>query len=157
MAGNLNRNNLSPLGFQFKVDRTPNMEYHVQGASFPGMNLGVATIGTGFVKIPTPGNISYDSFSVTFKVNENLKSYTEIFDWMVALGHPDGLYQYDNRKSDCSLIILNSNKRPQVSVKFTDCFPTYISPINFDATMEDVQYVTATVNFTFLRMFFQDI
>lgn len=155
---NIDVNNLSPLGFVFKLHRLPNTEFHVQGASFPGMSLGVATVGTGFVRIPMPGNISYDTFSVTFKVNENMKSYTDIFDWMVSLGHPDNLDpQFENIKSDASLVILNSSKRPQISVKFTDCFPTYISPIEFDTTMEDVQYVTATANFTFLRMYFEEL
>jgi hypothetical protein len=154
----LDLNNLSPLGFIFKLKELPNTEIHVQGASFPGMTLGVASVGTGFVRIPTPGNISYDTFSITFKVSENLKSYTDIFDWMVSLGHPDRLNgQYENIKSDASLVILNSSKRSQVNVRFTDCFPTYISPINFDTTLTDVEYVTCTANFAFLRMYFEDI
>lgn len=154
----IDRNNLSPMGFVFKLAELPTTEFHIQGAQFPGMNLGVATIGTGFVRIPTPGNISYDTFSITFKVSENLKSYTDIFDWMVSLGHPDKLEgQYKNIKSDATLVILNSSKRPQTKVKFTDCFPTYISPIDFDTTMSDVQYVTCTAQFAFLRMYFEDI
>lgn len=153
----IDRNNLSPLGFQFKVAEAPNTEYQIQGCQFPGMNLGVASVGTGFVRIPTPGNLSYDSFSITFKVSESLKSYTEIFNWMVTLGHPDDLNQYRDRKSDCSLLILNSSKRPQVRVKFTDCFPVSLSPIDFDTTLEDVQFVTATASFAFLRMYFEDI
>lgn len=150
-------NNLSPLGFQFKLNRTPNTEYHVQGVSFPGMSLGVTTIGTGFVRIPEPGNISYETFSVTFKVTEDLASYTEIFNWMVQLGHPDNLDQYKDVKSDTSLIILNNKKRPIINVKFTDCFPVYLSPIQFDTTQTSVEYVTATVSFTFLRMYFEDL
>lgn len=150
-------NNLSPLGFQFKLNRTPNTEYHVQGVTFPGMSLGVANVGTGFVKIPMPGNISYDTFTVTFKVTEDLTSYTEIFDWMVQLGHPDNLEQYKEVKSDSSLIILNNKKNPIINVKFTECFPVYLSPIQFDTTMQTVEYVTATVAFTFLRMNFENL
>jgi len=160
MAGlnNVDINNLSPLGFVFKINNLPNTEFHVQGASFPGMSLGVARIGTGFVRIPTPGNIDYDTFSITFKINENMSSYRDVFDWMVSLGHPDNLdTQYQNIKSDASLVILNSSKRPNINVKFTECFPTLISPIEFDTTLEDVQYLTATASFTFLRMFFEDI
>jgi hypothetical protein len=150
-------NTLSPLGFQFKLARTPNAEYQVQGCSFPGMSLGVAQIQTGFVKIPEPGNISYETFSVTFKVSEDLSSYLEIFNWMVELGHPDTLEQYRNPKSDASLVILNNKKRPSFSVKFTEVFPVYLSPIQFDTTMATVEPVTATAQFTFLRMYFDNL
>lgn len=150
-------NNLSPLGFQFKLSRAPNTEYHVQGVQIPGMTLGVTTVGTGFVRIPMAGNISYDTFSVTFKVTEDLTSYLEIFNWMMELGHPDNLDQYKNIKTDCSLVILNNKKNPMINVKFTEVFPVYLSPIQFDTTMQSVEPVTATVSFTFLRMYFENL
>lgn len=149
-------NGLPTIGFKLVLDRIPNVEFFVQRASLPGMNLGVAEIGTGFVKIPTPGNISYDTFSVSFRVDEDMKAYKEIFDWMVELGHPDDLDQYKNSKSDAKLLILNSKKNPSVAFTYTDAFPVYLSDISFDITMNDIQYVTATAAFRFLRMYHGD-
>jgi len=153
----IQNNLLSPIGFQFVLTRTPNIEYLVQNVSIPGMQLGNADVPTPFVRIVQAGNLTYDNLSVTFKISENLESYLEIFNWMEALGHPDEFDQYADLRSDAKLIILNSAKRPTFEVTFTNIYPTSISDVNFDATLGDVQYLNATATFAFDRMRFKSI
>lgn len=147
-------NMLSPLNFGLVMERTPNVNYLVQKVQIPGLNLGTADIATPFVRIINPGNLAYGDFQVTFKVGENMTNYMEIFNWMVTLGHPDSLDQFDNIKSDATLFIMNSAKRPQIKIKFTDCIPTALSAINLDTTLPSVQYVDATVSFRFQRFYY---
>ena len=155
---NINLNYLSPLGFRFGLNIMPNVEFHVQGVEIPGVNLGIADVASPFVRIPLSGNMTYDAFSVTFKITENFESYNEVFNWMVSLGHPDNLNpQYEKITSDASIAILNSSKRPNVNIRFTDCLPISISPITMDTTLTDVEYVTATAQFRFLRMYVEKI
>lgn len=151
----IENNFLSPIGFALKIDRTPNVDYAVQQVSVPGLNIGSIQTPTPFARITHPGNISYDELRVTFKVGENLGSYFEIFNWMVALGHPDNFSQYRDIKSDGSLVILNSAKRPNIVAKFTNMYPTTLTSLEFDATMTDVQYATADVTFAFDRIFYE--
>lgn len=148
-------NFLSPINFVFKLDILPNTQYNVQHVTIPGMTLGVAETASPFVKIFNPGNVQYEPVEVTFKVGENMSDYLEIFNWMVSLGHPDSLAQFQNIKSDASIIILNSAKNPSMNIRFTDCFPISLSPLEMNTTLEDVQYVTARAAFKFQRFYYE--
>ena len=151
------QNNLSQLNFKFRLDRTPEIEYRAQTVTFPGMTLGTATVPTPFVPIPMPGNLSYDELTLSFLVGENMKDYLSIFDWMVALGHPDNLEQYRDWRSDCTLFILNSNLKPNVQVRFTDAYPVSLTGVEFDTTLTDTQYATASVSFRFTRWYIEPL
>jgi hypothetical protein len=159
-----NQNFLSPFGFRLNLQRTPNLNFFVQSVSLPGVNLGFATTPTPFVPIPQPASISYGDLSVTFKVAEDLSDYLELYNWMQDIGLSFGFdaaarltQDYPvgdpNRgfKSDLTVSILNSALRPNLRFKFIDAFPIDVSSIDMDTTLTDVNYVTATATFKFLR------
>jgi hypothetical protein len=155
---NIEQNNLSLLNYRFRLSNTPNLEYKAQQISIPGMNLGAAAVPTPHVPLYFAGNITYDELSITFLVGEQLKDYLEIYNWMIRLGYPDRLEQYRNPEPiDCSVLILDSTFNPYINVRFTDIFPTSLSGIDFDSTLSEVQYATATVNFRFNRYYFDII
>lgn len=151
------QNNLSQLNFKFKLDRTPEIEYRAQSVQLPGLSLGTANVPTPFVPIPMPGNITYDDLTISFLVGENMKDYLSIFDWMVALGHPDNLEQYRDWRSDCSVFILDSNLKPNLQYRFTDAYPINLSGVEYDTTLTETQYVTATVTLRFTRWYIDNI
>lgn len=153
----LEQNNLSLLNYKFKLSATPNIEYRVQTLQLPGMDLGEAVMPTPFVRITNPGNITYGDLSVTFLVGEEMKDYLEIYSWMVKLGHPDSYDQYTGERYDASVLILSSAMRPIINVRFTDIYPSSISSIDFDTTLAEVQYATATATFRFNRMYYDAI
>lgn len=154
----IQNNMLSPLGFNLKINITPNVNYLVQQVILPGINIGSADVATQLgLRLANPGNITYQDLTINFKVGEDLSDYLEIYNWMIAIGHPDKLSQYIDKKSDASLVILNSARNPIISVRFTDMYPTSLSPIHFDATMADVQYVTAEATFRFNRFYYDTI
>lgn len=151
------QNNLSQLNFKFKLDRTPEIEYRAQSVQLPGLNLGTANVPTPFVPIPMPGNLTYDDLNITFLVGENMRDYLSIFNWMVALGHPDNLEQYRDWRSDCSVFILDSNLKGNLQYRFTDAYPIGLSGIEYDTTLTETQYATATVTLRFTRFYINDI
>ena len=155
----MSQNNfLSPLNYSFVLDRTPKTNYSIQHVSIPGINLGSANIPTPFVRVVNPGNITYTDLAITFKLGDDLADYLEIYDWMIALGHPDNLDpQYKNIRSDARVVIFNGTKNPVMDVSFTDMFPSSLSAINFDSTLTDIQYITRTATFTFNRMYYNKI
>lgn len=154
---NIEQNNLSLLNFKFKLDRTPQIEYRIQTVELPGLSLGSADQPTPFVTIPRPGNLSYNDLNITFLVGENLRDYLSVFDWMVALGKPDNFEQYRDWFSDCNVFVLNSNLKPVFSYRFTDVYPIELSGINYDTTLSEVQYATATVTFKYTRFYIDPI
>jgi hypothetical protein len=157
-----NRNFLTPLGFKFNLSRTPKVDFFSNSANIPGINLGVAIQPNYLKDIPIPGDkLSYEDFNLKFIVDENMENYLEIHNWMRGLGYPESIAEYDQWRlsdptntsdpnvSDATLIVYNSNYHSNITVKFKGLFPTSLSTINFDSTMTDVQYVTATVNFKY--------
>ena len=61
---------------------------------------------------------------------------------------PDDNSSFQER-SDATLIILNSNYQEAGTIKFRDLFPTELTGIPFDATIEQQQYYTATAIFKY--------
>ena len=51
--------------------------------------------------------------------------------------------------SDIILTILKSNKNPNYSIVFKDAFPTSLSGIVFNTTLEDVGYLEASTKFRY--------
>ena len=96
------------------------------------------------------------------KVDEDLKNYMIIHNWMTGLGFPESFQQFknlttdedgqDDRKlqyCDGTLHILNSNYRDTAMVKFKDLFPTSLTSLDFTASDNDVNYFTAEVTFKY--------
>lgn len=157
MPTNPDLNNLALTRFRLKLDAIPEIEYRVQSVELPGFTLGTVDVPSPLVRIPFSGNISYDELTLTFLVGENLKDYLSITNWMKSLGYPEGLAQYNYTHHDGSVLILDSNMRPILDVKFSSIFPVNISSLSFDSTLSDVQYATATVSFRYTSMEYKPI
>lgn len=150
-----NFNNLQQNKFKFTLDRLPNVEFRVQRAAVPGVTLGSIDFPTPFTKIPTPGHMTFDDFSISFTVGENLEEYIEILDWMTEIGQPEHLGQqrpvFRDNMSAASLIILDSASTPNFNVEFTEMFPVGLSSLEFDTQIQGSQYVIATASFRYTR------
>ena len=155
----INQSFLSPLGFKLQIKKTPTVNYFVQSVNIPQVSLGTADVETPFSKIPLPGTkLTYGYLQATFKIDEDMKNYIELYDWLKGIGFPDNFAQYGNIAaagltsgdgvySDITLIVLSSAMNPNMEITFYDCFPVDLSAIEFDSTSVDVQYATATVSF----------
>lgn len=158
-----NKNFLSPLGFKFVIKKTPNVNFFVQSVNLPNVNLGETQLPTPFRRVPIAGDhLEYGDLTITFKVDEDLKNYLEIFNWIKAIGFPNNFdehkavdpkfvktYSGEGIYSDAALIILSSAMNPIHEVLFRDAFPVSLTDFNFDARSTDVEYVEATASFKF--------
>mgnify|MGYP003339237622 CR=1 FL=1 len=154
-----NTNFLSPLGFKMTIKRSPHLNFFVQSATLPGVSIASADVDTPFTKIPYPGTrLTFGNFQVTFKIDEEMNNYLEIFNWLKAIGFPDNFDQYSTIAnkgvmsgegvfSDITLLVLSSAMNPIHEITFRDCFPVDLSALTFDSTSADVEYLTATVTF----------
>lgn len=166
-----NRNFLSPIGFQFTIDRLKGVDFFCQTATIPGVNMAAPSTGTRFNKIYHPGDeLEYEELYIKFLIDENMKNYHQVHDWMREITTPYSSREFAfnrggipsqnpvNRrteeppsilnnqwKSDCSLFILSSNYRPVAEFIFRDAFPVALTPLEFDSTVQDVNYFTSTI------------
>jgi hypothetical protein len=167
---------LSPLGFDFRIKKLPNVNYFVQAVNLPGVQLGEAVLPTPFIAVPIPGDhMLFGDLTITFRIDENMDNYVEVFNWIQYLGFPESfnqskeLYEKDGMKgltglrnvqrtqrslgdggiSDATLTVLNSASNPNISIDFQDAFPTALSDLQFDTRMADVEFLEATASFRF--------
>lgn len=165
----INRNMLSPTGFTFNIQRLPGMVFFVQTVTLPGIALGSTEQPTPFKNIPVYGDhITYGDLDVTFKINEDLSNYIEIFDWITGIGFPDNFsqhadliktpsYQGGGVESDASLTIHSSAMNPIIRINITDLFPISLSPIEMNTLDTNIEYITATASFRFNNYTFTKI
>ena len=162
-----NRNFLAPTGFKLVLNRSPKVAFFSNAANLPGITLGEATQPTYLKDIPTPGDkIVFDDFNIRFLVDEDLKNYMELQNWIRGLGYPETLKEiYDLQDeerdvdmsksntmdiySDGTLTVLGSNQNPIFKVVFSDLWPYNLTTLNFDATDTDVNFFTAEVGFKY--------
>lgn len=158
-----NLNNFIPTGFKFFVDKIPNVSYFCQAASLPGLTAGQAIIPTPLRDIPIAGDkAQLNEFRIRFIIDEELKNWLEIYNWIVGLTYPENSEQYEQLfksgnslsafgglYSDGSLYILSSHKNAQYKVNFTNMFPVILTDIDMDSSLGDIDAITADVSFQY--------
>lgn len=156
-----NPNFLNPINFRFVLHRAPTLNFFTIDASMPSVSLDAVYQATPFIRIPKPSTkLSFGKFNMTFKVDEDFTNYNEIYDWMSHLGLAEGFPDYANNIDketnatgrgpvcDCSLIILNSSKKPNIEVRMRDVFPTELGSIEFAVDAGDVRFASCRAEFT---------
>ena len=155
-----NKNFLSPLNFRFSLKRAPHVNFFIQAVNLPGLSLPEIDVSNPLIRVPYAGDhLLYDELQITYKVDENLRNYMELHEWIRALGKRsfDEYRAIANKpkttgeslKSDISLTILTSNKNANYEVVFKDAFPTNVSGVDFKTTDEDVDYIEASATFRY--------
>lgn len=171
LSGIENRNFLSPVGFKFVISKLRGVDFFCQAANIPSISMGTATQGTRFNQVKQPGDeLAYEDLSIRFLVDENLKNWYQVHDWMREITTPysscefgfdraslpsvNNIYRRvpdekgsptNQWKCDCSLFILSGNYSPVAEFIFRDAFPITLTTLQFDSSVPDIQYFTAEV------------
>ena len=154
-----NRNFLSPVGFKFTLAKYPKISFFSNSARIPELSLGTAIQPSYLKDIDVPGEkLTYGDLTIRFLVDENMKNYMAVHNWLKGIGFPETPQQFADQTtdkdglrdplevfSDGSLHILNSNFQDVAIVKFNDLFPVALTSLEFDATETDINYFTAEV------------
>jgi len=147
-----NKNFLSPLGFKFTIKKTPHVNYFVQSVNLPSVTLGSTAMPTPHLRIPVAGDhITYGDLTITFKVDEAMANYLELYNWIKAIGKPESYDQYnaDEVYSDATLTVLSSAMNAKYNVVFVDIFPVDLGGFTFLTTAGDVDYIESIVTFKY--------
>ena len=159
-----NTNLLQTTKFILTLPRITNTQYFCQDTILPGVSLAVISRQTPIVDLYSPGSkLAYNEFEVTFLVDEELRAWTDIHDWMRGLsgGVDDQEWERANRKlaanptdplkqySDGVLTIYSNLNNPKIRIKYANMFPTDLSDIKFDSTQGADTILTATAKFRF--------
>jgi hypothetical protein len=161
-----NPNFLQPNKFQLNFSRLPNVQFFGQMVTVPGISMGEAYQPTPFIDLYAPGDKAiYDLLNITFYIDEQLKSWIEIHDWIRAMTFPKNFDEYRNIKelnaytkyqppnrpqySDCTVTILSSANSPVVTFKYHDVFPISLSTFLMNTTESPDSPITADASFRY--------
>ena len=151
---------MNTQSFQIDIPLAPSVNEWIQSVSLPGLTLGEASIENPFIRQPEPGDkLIFSPLSFSFIVDEQMKNFIEMYNWMTALGFPENLQQYGvmprqvNRVSDkdvtCDITILVYNNQTKPILKFTmfGCFPIALGdmPLNSAGTDSETPVCTGDI------------
>ena len=145
-----NINPLADVQFKFDVAALPNTTFFIQTVNLPGVTLEAAVMATPQLQNLSrhTGIITYEPLNVTFMIDEYLKNWQEVFQWMVG---------EENKYTTAVLTILSSSMNPTMEFHFKDIFPTSLSEVSFDSTTTDPVYQVATVNFNYTEYIIKNL
>jgi hypothetical protein len=150
-------NYLQNLEFQITIERIPNVEFFTQKVNIPGISMTPVETSTPFNKLyQASDKLSYSEMSLSFIIDEKMKNYIEIFNWMTSISAPQSFEQYrglpkerEKFSSDITILVLNSHKNPNLNFNFKNCFPISLGEISLDTTQTDLTYPEVTVGFQY--------
>ncbi len=163
-----NINPLSHNGFRLNIDKIPELDFFCQEINIPNLTLGQYNFDTPLSKTPIPGDkLEFGDFEVQFLIDEDMKNYKSIWDWMIGLGFPRNHTDYSNfiersrtngirqnaavtaATSDATLQILTNNSNGNKIISFRGLFPIGLGGLQFSAVDQDVNYLIGRATFAF--------
>tara|TARA_B100001287_G_C22594038_1_gene487143 strand:- start:102 stop:623 length:522 start_codon:yes stop_codon:yes gene_type:complete len=156
-----NRNFLNPIGYLLKLEKFEGVDFFCQSANVPDISMPTTEVASPFRNLPIipGGGITFGDFTVRFIVDENLVNYNSIHSWMRDVGNADQMKRttpVDDVLTNGQLHIVTSQYNPAFVVEYRDLFPTALTGLQFDATITDVEYITAEVTFKHQQFFLRD-
>ena len=160
-----NLNQLNVVSFDVSFSRLPAVQYFCQRISLPTVVLGETNEPSPFLNLPLEGDtLTYEALSLSFIVDEDLQNYISIYEWLTALGFPREYGQFaalkepstgsaETKYSDLTIILHTNKSNPNYRIRFTECFPTSLSSILFDATPTGMDPIVVDATFNFRGQF----
>jgi len=148
-----NRNFLVPAGFRLDLELFPGVDFFCQGASIPDISMPIVEVDTPYRRVPIAGSggVQFGDLNLTFIIDEDLVNYTTIHNWIRKFGLAEKrlLPGESDQYSLANLFILSSHNNINHIISFINMFPVSLSGVPFDATIGDVEYLTANATFKY--------
>lgn len=149
-----NRNVIYPNHYKFNLKRIPNTAYWCQKVNLPTINITAIDQVTTFNPIKRPGGaVEVENFRITFIVDEDLKNWQELRQWIVQCSNDADFTDYkephEHLEDSAVLFITDSNNQPKYKVTFDGMFPIELEGIEFKADIPEQQYVYCTCTFSY--------
>jgi hypothetical protein len=165
-----NTNLLQTTKYRVIFDRLPGATYFCQSVNVPGVSLTEIPRPTPFIDLYHPGEkMIYDTFNMTFLIDEDMRAWTELHDWVRGMTFPTDFQEYVNLErqakapyirgrernkpqySSAILTLYTNKNNPSFRVKFVDLFPTSVSSVLFSAqdSAENIAMADATFRFAY--------
>ncbi len=154
-------NFLKTNSYTFNLQRLPETIFRCRTANVPSISVPApATGGTGPSTQYFPGTATeFESFSMVFAVDENLKNYEELYLWIVQQRFRRDVDAVVPRNSNEELLVsdgflttLTNNSNPNRVFKFLDMFPIYLGGLEFDTESTSNMSCSVTFRYSYFKL-----
>lgn len=155
-----NTNFLSINNFRLDILNLPETSFFVQSTSLPGISSVSASVSSPFTTIPLTGDhVNYEPLTVELIMDEEMKSYGELYTWLTGYSFPNNYDEYKSQKakflySDIQLSLQDSNDVTIRGITFHSAVITSLSSVRFDYKNIDSNWATYSATFTYQNFTF---
>ena len=142
-----NINMLSPTGFKLTINKAKfaNTEFFITSFGIPSVTSSeVQTNFRGSVGFEPSETRQFENLQVRFAIDEDMKNYTEIFNWI-----QDNVKNKKFERQDMILSVMSSHNNVNKQFQFRDAFPVSLSGVDFNTQTTDIEYLQADVTFRY--------
>jgi len=157
MECDTNINYLQPTGFRMLIDRRrfSNVSFFVRSVDHSSITTNEAPAPfRKYTSIPQlPDTYTYSALDVTLIMDEDMKSYIELLNWMKQNvdENPKSFEDEEPSRADLVLTILSSKNNLNKTITYQDAFPTSIGGITMEASADGGDVITYTASFAFSK------
>jgi hypothetical protein len=165
-----NRDILQSTKFKLNFTRLPGLTFFCQTVNLPGLSLSEVMRNTPFLDLYVPGEKAiYDTLNCTMLVDEDIRGWEAIHDWIRAMTFPVEFEEYAKmgekfrdtqmrrgtgvklppQYSDASMTVYTNKNNPNFRINYKDCFPTTLGGIQFSTLDSAENIITADATFRF--------
>lgn len=150
-----NINYLQASGFRFVADkrRFANLSFFAQSVNHPSISTNAAEVAYGkFASVPQVGDkFTYGALTATVLIDEDMKSYLEILNWMKHNVDKEDLgpNSVNSSFSDLTLHILSSKNNINKTIIYRNAIPTDLGEINMESNQDGTQVMVCPVTFRY--------
>lgn len=141
--------------FQLEIAKIPNTIWFCQAVVIPGIKFNEVdqpTILSHPIRSPV-GALRFDDFVISFKVDENLKNWLEIHNWIKEMSHYTNdtsfMKSWHTQRTNGMLRTTSSSYNPKIQVNFTGLFPIDLGGLMLNTVEPDSKEIIATVKFAY--------
>lgn len=166
-----NVNLLQPTKYLLTFDRIGFAQYFCQDVNIPGLTMLEAKLNSPLHNYTVAGlNFDYETLDITFTINEDVMSWRNIYNWMLAISSPKSFDQRNQLQavqnefknvplksySDAILTVMTNLNNPSIRVQFYNLFPISLSSIDFSTKQSADNILTAKASFRYEYFEFLD-
>lgn len=154
---------LGPGNFKITIDASEfaNLQFFCTTATLPSLAQSEVLQSYGNRNAYVPGDtLEYGTFEVSFIVDEEMKNYIEMFNWIKKNADHNvqrtktGQGTHEEKYKDITMSVLTAKNTVNKQIRFTDAFPTNLGELSFTTQDTAVEYLTCTVSFRYNRFEF---
>ena len=150
-------NYLNPTNFRVVVPRLPKFTYFIQSITVPSLSMSSIDVGfKGFPRTSVPSAIDItDQIILTFIVDEDMKNWQDIYDWMTAIvpsKENDGGVKVVDPYSEIIVLIYNAQKKLNKKITYSSCHPVNLGSFDMNSTATSIDPIILTANFAYKKI-----